>query len=78
MARGQWSLCPLPPLARRSIGVVDGFPRAPFEKERVLSGLELFPPCVAGIQVVPVFDLVFVLFPAKEYFAFADDGREID
>src|SRR5437867_4472385 len=40
--------------------------------------LQLLPGRVAGVQVVPILDVVLVLFPAEKHFAAAEDGGEID
>src|SRR5512142_1007928 len=40
--------------------------------------LQPFAPGVAGVELVPVFDIFLVLFPAEEHLASADDGGEID
>jgi hypothetical protein len=40
--------------------------------------LQLLPSCVSGVQLVPILDVVFVLLPAEEDFATAEDGGEIN
>src|SRR6266404_9913639 len=39
---------------------------------------KLFPPGITGIQVVPEFNILVPLFPAKKHFLAPEDGREID
>ena len=42
-----------------------------------LPGLEAFAAGVAGVEVVPEFDVFLILFPAEKDFFAADDGGEI-
>src|SRR6267143_3822094 len=48
-----------------------------FISRRVLKFLQSLAPAVAGVEVVPEFDVFLVLFPAQENFLAADDGWEI-
>src|SRR5262245_41125908 len=39
---------------------------------------EAFAAGVAGVEVVPEFDVIFILFPAEEHFFTANEGGEVD
>jgi len=43
-----------------------------------LSELERLPACIARIEIMPKFDVVFVLFPTEKYFLAADKSWKID
>jgi hypothetical protein len=43
-----------------------------------MSALQPFTPGVTSVQIVPEFDILLVLLPAKEHFFAADESREIE